>query len=184
MTCIVAVEYPGGVIMGADSFLGDSGGVVPIATPKIVRRPGLAIGYCGGLLVPTWLASVELPKPRARETSERYVLSLAMQLRATAQERKIVIEYEGALRSDTDMLIAVRGEAWVIDAEFACYRSAHRYIATGAGCPFALGALHALSPRYAPSAKEARSRVLGALAAATELCAYVRKPFHVVEVPA
>ena len=183
MTCIVAVEYEGGVVVGADSFLGDASGVVPIATPKIVRLPGIAIGYCGGLLVPAWLSTVELPKPRRGESAERYVLSLAMQLRATAIDRRIVIEHEGSLRSDTDLLIAVHGEAWVIEGDFACWRSAHRYIATGAGTPFALGALHAVSSKRASGVKEARARVLVALAAAAELSAMVRKPFHIVEVP-
>lgn len=176
MTCIVAVEHESGVILGADSFVGDGSTADLTAEPKIDRHGDIAIGWCGSILIATWMRQLSLPKRKRAQDPRSYVGALAMSLREAAIEAKIATSDGASPSSESFLLVACGGGAWTIQPDFSVYRSAYGYASIGAGADYALGALTVSrgSPRH---------RVRAALHAAARHSPAVRGPFHLVEVP-
>jgi ATP-dependent protease HslVU (ClpYQ) peptidase subunit len=178
MTCIVAVEYEGGVVMASDSFIGNEESAELSAEPKISERDGIAIGFCGGVLITTWLSGIKIPSRKRAHSPRDYVSQLAMGLRSAAIEARVAgSDGESSPSSGSLLLVACGGQAWVVQPDFSVYRSAHGYTSIGSGAAYALGSL--TTTRGAP-----RHRARAAIQAAIRHCPSVRAPIHIVEVPA
>jgi ATP-dependent protease HslVU (ClpYQ) peptidase subunit len=87
-------------------------------------------------------------------------------------------EEDGSQSFDGALLVAVRGNLFVIDEDFQVGEHADGYAAIGSGGSVALGALHA-TDGYLPHDK----RVIAALKASERFCAGVRGPFITQTLP-
>lgn len=183
MTVIVALEADGRVHVGTDSYVGTEEDRDRGVDPKWFELGSGAVlaAYAGDLRaaqVTRHHAKVRAPTTREREDPERYLT------RVVVPGVRRALDGEGALaRSPSsgesmgaELVLAFAGRAWVVQADFSLVRSARGYIAAGAGCYAALGALAALRaahPRMAPP-----QMVMAALRAAEECHPQVSGPFY------
>jgi len=166
MTVVVAVESPGGVLVGCDAFVGNADSRDVTVAPKWWRRAGLLIAYAGDILVPQVAACAPARfRRRVLESDADFVTRYARALREIHRERRVSF-------GQTDYLIAYRDGAYLVQSDATVVRSAHGYAAIGAGEDFALGSL-ATSEGRPPMA-----RVTAALEAAERHATQVARPWR------
>lgn len=181
MTCIVAVEHGGRVLLGSDSFLGGAFTRDVIDRPKFFKvHDRFAVGFAGGLRPAQVLEhEVKFPKQRKNQSDEKYLVNVASAIRKA-------FESEGALQKDVEtaqqvhdslFCFALNGKVYVMQEDFSVIRSNAGLTAIGAGADFALGALVAMR-HLATSPEEVEEKVRRALEASVELSPQVCQPLH------
>lgn len=174
MTVIVAAEAANVVVMGADSFSGNSSHFHRTKTAKLFRRGRLLIG-CSTDWRFTQLMRWKLapPQPHRDQPIEEYMATvLADAIRSCLSENGYTTKKDEHEQGGS-ALIALRGELYKLQADFDLTRSADGYTAIGAGVDLALGAL-ALSHKLGDPASVA---VDEALAATARHSPWVAPPF-------
>lgn len=199
MTCIVGVEWEGGVVLGADSCGSAGGKTVLRADEKLYRveqetadgeakrREELLLGFTSSYRMGQILRwRLELPYCPAGMTELEY-----MQTRFVDAVRKALadggwLEKKDERESAGHFLAAWRGRLYHVEGDLQVGRYVNGYDATGSGCLAALGSLHTSHEDHPahedqPPDGRARVRVKLALMAAEEHDAYVRRPFLLAE---
>jgi ATP-dependent protease HslVU (ClpYQ) peptidase subunit len=163
VTAVVALRHAGGVTIGSDSLVSGDGFEWVEDEPKFARVGDAVVGFCGN---PRECHLVEaVPRLRAPRRDERPILYVA----------HVIAE-----NKEFSALIVWRGEVYELIDGYGVTRPALEVAAVGSGAAVALGALRSslrLSPDLAP-----RAHVENALAVASELCAGVGGPPHVLDV--
>jgi ATP-dependent protease HslVU (ClpYQ) peptidase subunit len=180
VTCCVGIEHAGGVVMGADSLAGSGDSYTTIrADEKLFRVDDLIIGFAGSWRAGQLLRySFDPPeRPENPDDIMRYLCSdFVDSVRACLSAGGMSATRESVEgMDDTSFLVAVEGKLYVVDSDFQVARSISGYAAIGSGMPWAEGALHATQ-----KSKNHRARVILALEAAAESCAWVRPPFNIL----
>lgn len=177
MTCIVGIETPNGVIMGADSFSGsEEGQQLGVASRKIVRRGRWLVAVSGSARLAQLIQyGLEWPEPPKRDLERFLVTKVVPALAKVAADKFVAIEdSHGQKYANMDMLLGVRGSLFMIHGDMTVGRNELGFEAVGAGAEVALGALHVSPGSWAP-----KKRVLRALQAAERWAPGVRSPFQV-----
>ena len=182
MTCIVGLERAGVVYMGADSAEVDVESMSASTRDDhkvfIDTTRRFIIGFSGSWRVGQLLRYVvKMPAQPADKDDMAFMVTNFVDAVRTAQKKKGTMKKQDEVEeTDSHLLVGYRGRLYVIRSDFAVARATTPFAAIGSGEPVALGAMYAL--RRSKSAPEHRLRT--ALAAASEYCAGVRPPFHVL----
>lgn len=176
MTCIVGIETPGGVMLGADSMGGDSTywTAMPAAEPKVFRLGHYVIGFTYSFRMGDLLRyHASLPVPPERGSIHRHMVTRVIPaLRLILKEHGFATTKDGA-EVGGDFLIGARGTLFHIQQNYAVQRAAFGYDAAGCGAQSALGALSCAQG-------QPRARLRAALIAAERHNMGVRGPWRFV----
>lgn len=178
MTCVVGIETPDGVVMGADSFCGtDDGTQSCVVDDKVFRRGAWLFGLAGsarmGELVRYGLKLGDPPRSGVRRALSLQFLPAISEL---ARDKYVEIaDSQGQKFASMDLLVGVRGRLYIIRGDMTIGRNDTGFEAIGSGAQAALGALHAM-----PKGWSSRRRILCALSAAERWASGTRRPFRVV----
>jgi len=181
MTCIVALEDGPSVVVGCDAFIGGESDRDLIDRPKWWRIGRALVAFAGSFNVAQLAESARVRTPSRGTRPRAFALYLAREWRKVCAE---------VTREEPSLLVAIGGEAWVIQGDWSVVRSSHGYASIGCGAPVALGALAALTAPAATAnapaphigTDDAEARVRRALEASARHTAQVSAPFHVLRV--
>lgn len=178
MTCIVALEHAGAAWIGCDSFMGTAHQRDRTDRPKFWVRAGMTIGFAGSFRAAQVIEhGIRFRPHQASESVHRYLVSeVAKKIRSTLNREGAAVREQGTDSQDAELIVCIRGEVWIIQADYAALRSTHGFAASGSGGPYALGALLA-TPKMEP-----HRRIMTALKAATAFSTSVCEPFHIEQV--
>lgn len=177
MTCIVAVEDAGAVVVGCDAFMGSDVERDLTDRTKWWRIGRALIAFAATFTIAQIAETSRVRAPSKRELPRAYALHLARVWRNACA---------AVTRDEPALLVALDGEAWVIQSDWSVVRSRYGYAALGYGAANALGALAATEGRTV----EARARlgltieerVRIALAASARHTTQVSAPFTIERV--
>lgn len=178
MTCIVALETPRGVWMGADRASATDVTTVTMAVSKIYTNGPALLADCGDFRTGQLLQyALEVPESTLGWDVDRWV---ALDLSSAIRE---AFAAHGWDRSDngvaeaTGFLLAIRGRVYEIQSDYSFLRNEAGEYAIGSGAHHALGALHATR------SMKPKDRILAALEAAAEHVVSVAGPFDIARQP-
>ena len=185
MTCIIGLEYSGGVILGGDSFAGgasETGSVQDsTAIPKVFRVGDYGFGFTSSFRMGDLLRyNLELPTMGALPESciHRHIVTAVIPaIRECLKNGGYAGQLTGGQEQGGSFLLAARGCIFEVQPEYSVIRYQHGYASVGAGCYLAMGALAATSPKMDP-----RKRVKMALTVAEKHSPFVKAPFHIIDV--
>jgi hypothetical protein len=175
VTALVGLVSGGRILLGADSALSfdGNGGLTITRDPKCFKRSdGLVVGYCGSLRFGQLLALTPFPK-RGPNLDLWVRQDVCKALRQAARDTGFELG-EGADQDDSEGLLGVDGELYVLDVGAVAWRPADPYAAVGSGAAWAEGNLY--KGRGRP-----KVRVTNALEAAERHCQSVRGPWTFAE---
>jgi hypothetical protein len=187
MTCIIGLEYPGGVILAGDSFAGgasDTGSVQDTtATPKVFRVGDYGFGFTSSFRMGDLLRyHLELPPigSMPEQCVHRHVVTTVIPaIRECLKVGGYAGNATGGQEQGGNFLLAVRGCVFEVQPEYSVMRFRNGYAVVGAGCYVAMGALAATSPKM-----DAKKRVKTAMLAAEKHCPFVKAPFSMLDIKA
>lgn len=167
MTCIAAVSDGARVYLGGDSALSVGDHIYMTADPKVYAREGVVLGFCGTLRFGQLIALTPLPPLRAGADADLWVRrEVCRALQQAARDRG----FELGSDDDSEAILGVGGQIYVLDPGAVAYRPAGNYAAIGSGAAWAEGSLHT-------SKGTPRRRLTLALEAAEAHCGSVRRPW-------
>ena len=182
MTCIAGLIHEGAVWIGGDSAVTYAEGVVRHPEGKVFALGDLLVG-CAGLVRGAEIVrhAFQPPPIGPHLDLDCYMHTTFVDaLRRTFRESGFLTFHQGQERTETTLLVGVRGRLYGVSGNFNVYADAHPWLALGDGAPQALGALYATA--HLPLGPEARLRL--ALEAAECYTKTVRAPFTVLCLPA
>ncbi len=183
MTCIVGIESPHSVTLGADSWSSSICGLSNSLGPqeaKVFLTEFGVMGSSGSSRLANCLRhllKVEMPKKplidalsRHRWMIERFVPAV----RKMANKQGLELR---SLKDDEDddsgeMLVGLGNSLFHVGCDLAVERAGFGFYAIGQGAPYAMGAL------YERTFSDPFVGVKHALGAAEKFCMFVRKPFE------
>lgn len=173
MTCIVGIETPEGVLLGADSYVGSTSSADTIVGAKILRRNGWLVGIAGSVRVATVLQHLfNWPKAPLRP-NDRAVAALASDIAKTLLSDGLAASADGSERTiPMDLLLAGGGRLYSIGCTAGVVRSKSGYLTSGSGDTLALGSL------ASTVGQDPEIRAMTALRVAAKHCPTVRGPFR------
>lgn len=175
MTCIVALETPAGVVMGADRMASTWTTTITLDDPKIFTNGPLLIGACGSIRHGQLLKySLVVPVDTLSWDRDRWVAhNLAYAIQHTFETHGAKPIKDGVSRGN-NALCAVGGRCYELQSDYSFTRAVNGEYAIGSGEEYALGSLHATRGNPDPEA-----RVRAALEAAAEHTPTVAGPFDI-----
>jgi len=181
MTCIVGLESGGRAYIGGDASFSDvvGGGTTLLVDPKVFHNGDYTFGCSGSLRVGQVVRSTKFPDIPPHVLSgnvEEFVRTKIVPIFRSAMEKNGLIMADGELSEGNLTILAVAGQVFYLQEDFAVARFVSGEYACGSGEQFALGSLHATRSNKSP-----RSRVIKALQAAADLSNGVDPPFTVLE---
>lgn len=180
MTCVVGLEVPGGVWIGADSFLGTDQIRYKYDRPKWFRKGPLVFAWAGDARGAQLVEhALTLPAERTRRRSAGdpvgYLVTVAGRIRQVFREAGANLRVPGSQdTTGTEFLVCYGGRLYLLQQDYSIIRGAAGCAAIGAGEAFALAALRVAREHVPP-----RDAVARALKEAAELCPSVCEPFYV-----
>lgn len=184
MTCIVAIEHKGQVLLGSDSFLGGAYIKDVIDRPKFFKiSEGFAIAFAGGLRPAQVLEhEVKFPKQRKGQADEKYLVSVASAIRKSFDKEGALLKDQetGQQTNDSLFIVALHGKAYIMQEDFSIIRSSTGYCSIGAGSDFAtavLMVLHGIDTGMSFTIEDCAKK---ALEVATTLSPQVCAPHHLM----
>lgn len=179
MTCIVGIEYFGGVMLAGDSALTSGWSLEPASCEKVFKVGAFGIGLSGSPRMGQLLRyKLDPPEYPGTGTAEYMATDFVDAVRKTLQAGGHAEKENEKERHDSSFLVAIHGQLFTVFGDYQATRWAQGFAATGSGQLPALGALHATQDLPNP-----RQRVTLALEAASEFSGNVGPPFHYLEVP-
>jgi hypothetical protein len=177
MTCIVGIETPRGVMLGADSMAGEftywTAG--EHAEPKVFRVGPYVIGFTSSFRMGDLLRyHLALPDPPARASHKHMVTKVVPAVRALFRAHGFATTKEGA-EVGGDFLVGVSGALYRVSSDHQVSRSRYGYAAVGSGAQTALGALSAIA-----NPRRARESLRAAPEAAARHSMGVRGPWRFI----
>ncbi len=173
MTCIVGIETPDGVLIGADSIAvaGWTANIRGAAEPKLFRLREYIIGFTSsyrmGDLLRYHLTIASPPKTRLHR---HMVVNVVPAIRACLKDGGFATTKDGAEVGGA-FLVGVRGRVYLISQDYQVDRSTYGYNVTGM-TDQALGSL------ASTEGEEPRARIRKALEAAERHSIGVRRPWR------
>jgi ATP-dependent protease HslVU (ClpYQ) peptidase subunit len=177
VTCIVGIEYDGGVVIGADSA-GVAGYSITVrADTKVFRNSEYVMGFTGSFRMGQLLRySLIPPLPENWDVDRFMATDFVQAVRECLRDGGYARNDSGSEQGGV-FLVGIRGRLYRIDVDYQIGRSVDNYEAVGSGEEFALGAMFA-SAHLPP---EERARL--ALEAAAHHSSAVCPPFHIMSCP-
>jgi ATP-dependent protease HslVU (ClpYQ) peptidase subunit len=173
VTCIIAIETDGQVVMGGDRMGSNGHTGEPVSFPKIFQKDNLLIGYCGSFRMGQLLQhALDVPLKTLTDDVDRWVSIDLMQAMRKAYKENDWDNKRDDVAEAYPILLAVSGRCYEIQADFSYLRSMTGEYVTGSGSSYAQGSMH--STRGKASAKK---RIEMALQAAAEYVVSVAGPF-------
>lgn len=179
MTCIVGIEYDGGVLIGGDSA-GLAGWSKTIrADEKVFTTGPYIMGFTDSFRMGQLLRySLDPPVPTTGGLDRFMATTFIDAVRATLKAGGFA-KAENQKEEGGAFLVGVCGHLYVIHSDYQFGRAVSGFLAIGCGNDLALGSLHTTAQYdIAP-----RQRVTHALAAAADLSGGVAGPFTVIDQP-
>jgi ATP-dependent protease HslVU (ClpYQ) peptidase subunit len=181
MTCIVGLAQDNTVWIGGDSAVTYAEGVMRHPEGKVFTRGEVVLGCAGHLRGAEIVRHAFDPPPIPCPDLDRYMhTSFAGTLRRLFREHGFLSYNQGQERTETTLLVGVRGRLYGVSSNFNVYGDTHPWLALGDGAPQALGALYAT----ACTGLDPEARLRLALEAAACYSKTVRPPFMVLRSPA
>ena len=181
MTCIVGLAQDNTVWIGGDSAVTYGEGVVRHPEGKVFALGGFLLGCAGHLRGAEIVRHAFVPPPITGPDLDTYMhTAFVGALRRLFREHGFLSYNQGQERTETTLLVGVRGRLYGVSSNFNVYADTHPWLALGDGAPYALGALYATARLLLYP--EARLRL--ALEAAACYSKTVRPPFTVLRSPA
>jgi hypothetical protein len=179
VTCVVGISTPGkGSLIAFDSLAGSNGTYSIRRDPKGAKlAPWLAFGYTTSYRFGQILAHYLPVGGKPDDPFEWAVRTLVPDMRKALAEHGW-LKTESGREEAGNVVFGIRDRVVTVQSDFQVAELAYGYVACGSGEYHALGALHALSG--APP----RRHAIAALEAAEAGSAWVRRPWHVLEVKA
>jgi ATP-dependent protease HslVU (ClpYQ) peptidase subunit len=184
MTCVVGLETPEGVIMGADSCVchGPLDENINLCT-KMYRLKGpnadWLIGTAGhtriGQLVHFKFKPPIIKAFGDTSLTRLMVTEVSDMLRQIFKEGEKLTKKDEESTFDANIMIGVMGRVFQISSDCAVIRESCGFKAVGSGADYAMGAMHATAEM------DPRQRVKAALGAAERFCSGVRRPFKILK---
>lgn len=141
MSVVVGVEDRDGVYLCADSLISADGESSQMDSPKIFRVGPMGIGIVGDVRhIQAVRYHLDVSVPHRGPLEPWCVRKLVPALKALCQEQSLWDEDEKEERGLTG-LIAVRGQLFTLQPDWACAHLAEGYSAVGTGSACALGSL-------------------------------------------
>lgn len=179
MTCVVGIETPNGVVMGADSFSGTENGEPMGLARKVVRRGEWLIALSGSCRAADLIqyGTIWRSPPTGVDLKRFIVMEVTPALSKLKADGACVYSEKdgGGTYYQFQLLLGIRGKVFAVHSDLSVARREDGFDAIGSGQPYALGALAAAPLSWSP-----RRRVLAALRAAERFAGGVRRPFRVV----
>lgn len=181
MTCIVGLQYRDTVWMGCDSMASSGWDKRVSGVDKIFIKSKMLIGYTTSFRMGQIIRhNLDVP-----EYNDFYIHNIE-----NAHEQYLVTEFIPALRAclkehgyttikdnveeGGQLLMGLAGCLFTVQSDFSVQRSDDGFDAIGAGAPYALGALHALTHNGVINPSELIEK---ALITSEHLCNGVCQPF-------
>lgn len=173
MTCIVSIETPEGVILGADSAVG-SGWFTQFRGAKLARVADHLFAFAGDVRAGDLVRHTLRLLPPPKKQIHRHVVSVVVPaLRECLKAGALAITKESAEQTGgASFLLGVRGQLFEVATDYSVCRAGHGYMAGGCGREIAAGAL------ASTHGQEPRQRLRAALEAAERHSLGVRRPFR------
>lgn len=177
MTLILGIEYDGGVVMGCDSFFGEDSYDL-MDRPKWTQRKNLLVATAGEMRMGQLVERAALKAKRRRGEDD-----VAFVLRAVIDPIHASVRGEDPhKKSDFEGLAVVDNRLYVLTADLGVYRSNRAWACIGSGSSAAGGILSVNQFGTDGEEKSPIARAREALIGSANTCAYVREPFHIVDV--
>lgn len=176
MTCIIGLETNDSVVVGSDSFLGNTSVKYQLDRPKwFFREPDLLVAYAGDIIAAQLMELIpKFAKQRRTEDDQAYLQrEVVGAIRAVHK-----LQWEKDRNADFELLIAYRGKLYTLMSNYGLYRNMHKYAAIGAGEDIAIGVMAGLEL----SKLKPKEKVLKALALTKRHSPLVSEPFFTIEV--
>ncbi len=174
MTCIVGVETPRGVLLGADSISADGWVCFVSDQPKLFRIGAYVLGFTSSWRMGDLLRHhLRLPPPPVARVHRHMVVTVIPAIRACLKEGGFATTKEGA-EIGGFFLIGASGHLFQVASDYQVNRSSHGYDVVGVANAIALGALAATDR----AGLTPRKRLRTALEAAGKHCMGVRGPWR------
>jgi len=176
VTCIAGLVHENTVWIAGDSAVTYAEGVVRHPGGKVFALGEFVLG-CAGHVRGAEIVRHAFEPPAIGADLDGYMhITFVDALRRAFRESGFLTYQQGQERTETTLLVGVRGRLYGISGNFNVYADAHPWLTIGDGAPQALGALYATS--CASLEPEARLRL--ALEAAAYYTKTVRPPFTVL----
>ena len=171
MTLIVGIELPdGGVMMGADSFVGVDGDNCNADIRKVRKRGDVLIGVAGGIASQDFFKHIfEMPKYDGCDPRRWTVEVFGEEVRRQLRESTIP---SGSI--DGDVLIGVGGKLYALQDRIGTHGFRDGYGVIGSATAWAQGSLE-MTQRLKP-----RTRIRKALEAAAKFSGSVTPPWAIL----
>lgn len=176
MTCIVAIEQNGTVIMGGDR-LGSNGHTgAPVSESKVFTKSGVTIGYTSSFRMGQLLQyALTIPVIPEEDLDKWVAVDLMQAIRAVYSENGWD-ETSNGKASGGSFLLAVKGRCYEIQSDYSFIRQISGEYAVGSGKDYALGSLRSTRGRMTAS-----KRIIESLETAAEYVVSVSAPFDVID---
>jgi len=178
VTCIVALETPRGVWMGADRAASWTDTTMTMGVPKIYSNGPAIIADCGDFRTGQLLQyALDIPVHTLGWDVDRWVAIDLMAAIRTALGEHGWDRKDDGVDSATSFLLAIQGRCYEIQSDYSFLRNEAGEYAIGSGSFHALGSLHT-SRGWKP-----KDRIHAALEAAAEHVTSVAGPFDIARQP-
>lgn len=172
MTCIIGLVDNGIVYMGGDSAATTGDEVRISDEPKVFKRDGMIMGYCGSPRVGQLLHYKLSLSPRPEDISDMaYLVGVFIEDVRTCLRNGGIAEVDNNIESGGHFMVGYRGKLYLVDYDYLIL-SLGNMNAIGSGREYALGAMEAQSYERSP-----HERIATALSIAEQFCGSVRSPF-------
>lgn len=181
MTCIVGLVHESLVWIGGDSAVTYAEGVVRHPGGKVFALGEFVVGCAGHVRGAEIVRHAFDPPPVEGLDLDRYMHTAFVDaLRRLFRQHGFLTYNLGQERTETTMLVGVRGRLYGVSGNFNVYADRYPWLALGDGAPQALGALYATAGLLI----EPEVRLRLALEAAEYYTKTVRPPYTVLRSPA
>jgi len=175
MTCIVALEHNGNVYVGGDSAAVAGWDVQSITHPKVFRVGDFIIGYTTSFRMGQ-LLEYNLTVPDNPDGDDlRYLITQFIPAVRECLKQGGFAKVENNTEEGGEFIVGYRGRIYLVGSDFQITHHRDRFLSTGCGESFAMGALAAME------ITDPKKAVLKALKIAGMFSAGVRPPYYVIE---
>ncbi|MBN2196600.1 MAG: hypothetical protein JW751_27555 [Polyangiaceae bacterium] len=175
MTCVVGLEHGGLVYIGADSAAVSRERLRIRSDPKAFRVGPYVMGFTTSFRMGDVLRYSFVPPDPPSRGLERFMATAFVNTARAAFKEAGIANSTSGVESCGAFLVGVRGRLFTVESDYQVGVERAGFHAVGSGDQVALGALFA-----SRNAKDPRSRVRMALAAAERFTSDVRRPWRVV----
>lgn len=165
--------------MGGDTAAFREDELTHRADEKVFKYGEFLFGFSGSFRVGQLVRYAFHPPKNAKQKSdmEYMVVDFVDSLRFLLEEKGKLLKDESGDSYDSEIVVGFRKKIYVIESDFNVSVSSEKYIASGSGSPYALGALHILNQNENLHPKV---KVEMALKASSQYCPSVKAPFTIL----